>query len=787
VVRDAKGKESTVRITSMDDDNSNIAPEVFDTRTDDPNYRFQAPADGTYRLQIRDRSFESRGDPRMVYRVSIRPEEPDFQLVVLPEYPKQGSIQAVSTWALGLRKGDSRDVQILVLRKDGFREPIDVWAEDLPQGVSCRGAALASNAKTAELIFTAAENAPEWSGLIRVFGKSRLSDRAKVSALAAADAALKTAVVAASKGEKIAAASARAARKADESAAAIKEAAEVDPANTDLARSLLDARSAARSSSKAAKAADQSLAAVRKKRDGAQAAQRAAAAAAAPREIVHEAVPASIVWSAALDVPAVSRIGQSLALSVMKESAPFQLSTDVARVDVNQGRQVLLPLSLARRNGFDGDLPMTLVGATPGSLDLQIKSFPKGKSAEMVRFFVPRLTRPGTVTLYWKTQAQVAYRRNLFAEERAKTEQAAAAKEAAEAVAAAKNAQADLDLATKNHGRCAETLKVAKARLATAQRELSRATESVRSALEHRAKLDLATLEAAAVAEAAAKVADFAQRSADEAARAAKSASETTKSQAELKTLAAAKVAVGARKAADEAAAAAKVALDVLAVADRTFADLRTAAKKSPAEAEAARQSVAEAEAANAGAVRAREKAAARVTQTTAKSQGTAALKSAADQKLAQATKTAAPQNLSDFAPSTPFLLTVKPAPIDLKAVVPNGGKLTKGGGISVNVNVRRRAGFTGPVTIGLPLPPGVAGIKAKPLTIPANKNDGVVAITADATATPGPLENMVLRAQMDFQGTAEVDAPIGLKVVPQPAARRAETKSTAMKSRARR
>ena len=84
-----------------------------------------------------------------------------------------------------------------------------------------------------------------------------------------------------------------------------------------------------------------------------------------------------------------------------------------------------------------------------------------------------------------------------------------------------------------------------------------------------------------------------------------------------------------------------------------------------------------------------------------------------------------------------------------------------------MKVNVRRRSGFAGPVSIGLPLPPGVAGIKAKPLTIPANKNDGVVAITADATATPGPLANMVLRAQMDFQGTAEVDAPISLKVVP--------------------
>jgi hypothetical protein len=767
VVRDAKGKASTTRITSMDDDNSNIAPAVFDTRTDDPTYRFQVPADGTYGIQLRDRSFESRGDPRMVYRVSIRPEEPDFQLVVLPQYPKQGSIQAVSTWALGLRKGDSRDVQILVLRKDGFREPIEVWAEDLPHGVSCRGAALASNAKTAELIFTAAENAPECSRFIRVFGKSRLSDRAKVSALAAADAALKTVADAARKVEKVAAATARAARKADELVATIKEAAEVDPANADLAKSLLAARSAASSTSKAAHAAAQSLAAIRKKLDAAQAAQRAAAAAAVPVEIVHEAIPATIVWSAALDVSAVSRIGQSLALSVMKESAPFQLSTDVARVDVNQSRQVLLPLTLARRNGFDGDVPLTLVGATPGSLDLQIKSFPKGKSAELVRLFVPRPERPGTVTLYWKTQAQVAYRRNPFAQERAKTEQAAAMKEAAEAAAAAQNAAGELALATKKQGQSAETLKSAKAQLAAAQHALGVAGEAAKTAIDHRARLELALVEPAAVAEAAAKVAEFAQKSADEAAGALKSASEAAKAQMEVKAAAAAKVAAQARKAAEDAAAVTKASLDALAAADRTLVEVRTAVKKSAADAEAARESIAEAEAAAQAATESKQKAAARVMETAAKSRAAAALKTAADQKLAQATKAAAPQNLSDFAPSTPILLTIKPAPIDLKAVVPKGGTLKKGGKIAVKVNVKRRSGFAGPVSIGLPLPPGVAGVKAEPLTLPANKTDGVVAITADATATPGPLANMVLRAKMDFQGTAEVDAPISLKIAP--------------------
>jgi hypothetical protein len=562
VGRDAKGVETTTRITSMDDDNTNVAPAIFDTRTDDPTYRFQARETGTYRIQLRDRSFESRGDPRLVYRVSIRPEEPDFQLVVLPQYPKQGSAKEVSTWSLCLRKGDSRDVQILVLRRDGFREPIDVTAENLPPGVTCRGAAIPSNAKTAELIFTAAENAPTGDSFIRILGKARLDKRSKGKA------------------------------------------------------------------------------------------------ATLPKEIVHEAIPATIAWSAEPDVPAVSRIGQSLALSVLKESAPFQLTTDVARIAVNQSRQVLLPLTLVRRNGFDGDVAMTLVGATPDSLNLTIKSFPKGKSSELVRFFVPRTERPGSLTLYWKLQAPVAYRRDPDALERAKVEQAKAAKEDTEIAALLKGAQNELELVNKKPHQRGATPKNAKSQLAAARR----GTEVARKSATQKVTEPEATAKA-----------------------------------------------------------------DALLM----------------------------------------QKAAARVAEASQKSKAATARKIAADRELAQATQAAAPKNLIDFPPSTPIILTVKPAPIELRAVVSGGGSLKKGGQISVKVDVKRRRGFTGPVTIGVPLPPGVKGVGAKALTIPANKSSSALAITADATAATGPLANMVVRAQMDFDGKAEVDAPIDLKIVP--------------------
>ena len=71
VQKNDKGEETLNRITALDDDATNLLANVFDTKTDDVIYRFQVPADGEYRLSVRDRYFEVRyeelvDDPRHV-------------------------------------------------------------------------------------------------------------------------------------------------------------------------------------------------------------------------------------------------------------------------------------------------------------------------------------------------------------------------------------------------------------------------------------------------------------------------------------------------------------------------------------------------------------------------------------------------------------------------------------------------------------------------------------------------------------------------------------------------
>ena len=189
--------------------------------------------------------------------------------------------------------------------------------------------------------------------------------------------------------------------------------------------------------------------------------------------------------------------------------------------------------------------------------------------------------------------------------------------------------------------------------------------------------------------------------------------------------------------------------------------------KKLSAEIQTVKQRLATAEAALKSAAEAKQQAESLAAAALARSKQFAEAKTAADARVAQAKQVAAPKNLTDFAPSTPFILTVKAAPIEVTASVPKGGNLKLGTRLDVKVKVRRRRGFRGPVTLGLPLPSGVAGIKADATTIPANKTEGVLTIAADQSATQGAIANLVVRGAAKFEGKAEVDAPISIKVVP--------------------
>jgi hypothetical protein len=147
--------EEIKRLTAQDRVDASLLANVFETKTDDPQFHLTVPDDGLYEVVLRDRYWESRGAANLVYRLSIRHARPDFRLVAVPEAPTAGN-----TWPAGLRKGDHFPLRVFAFRRDGFDGPIRVSAMDLPEGLACPDVIIGEKQTSAALVIAASEEAP---------------------------------------------------------------------------------------------------------------------------------------------------------------------------------------------------------------------------------------------------------------------------------------------------------------------------------------------------------------------------------------------------------------------------------------------------------------------------------------------------------------------------------------------------------------------------------------------------------------------------------------------------
>lgn len=183
VGKNDKGEEVMTDIASVDDPgdrNARIGGD-FDTSTDDPSYRFTAPEDATYRLLLRDQFGDSRLDPRNVYRLIIRKDEPDFRVVVVAQVPAAAPNQPLVQLGVPvLRRGGTAALQLNLDRRDDFKGEVAITVEGLPAGVTCAGAILGGDVSSTSLIFSATEDAAAWAGPIRVVAKAQIKGKDSV-------------------------------------------------------------------------------------------------------------------------------------------------------------------------------------------------------------------------------------------------------------------------------------------------------------------------------------------------------------------------------------------------------------------------------------------------------------------------------------------------------------------------------------------------------------------------------------------------------------------------------
>jgi len=149
----------------------------FSTASNDPVVRFEAKADGTYRLTLRDLFGSARKDPRNVYRLAIRKAVPDFHLVVIAESPpeKKDDRSGIPRAAL-VRADGTTAIKVIALRGDGFAGAIDLHVEGLPTGVTSLPTRIAAGADEGVILITSCEKPERWAGAIRITGKTKIGD-----------------------------------------------------------------------------------------------------------------------------------------------------------------------------------------------------------------------------------------------------------------------------------------------------------------------------------------------------------------------------------------------------------------------------------------------------------------------------------------------------------------------------------------------------------------------------------------------------------------------------------
>ncbi len=138
-------------IAEWNDESKNIGGISFPTNHLDPAGRWVAPANGRYLVMIRNLRGGLQSDPRRSYRISIRREEPEMQVVAIPR----------STVPVGftLHKGGRFAFDVLAFRQRGLQDEIRVSASNLPAGIECPDIVLGPGVDRGTMVISAEPSA----------------------------------------------------------------------------------------------------------------------------------------------------------------------------------------------------------------------------------------------------------------------------------------------------------------------------------------------------------------------------------------------------------------------------------------------------------------------------------------------------------------------------------------------------------------------------------------------------------------------------------------------------
>ncbi len=127
--------------------------------TKDPTLRFQAASDGRFVVAVRD--LNRRAGERFIYHLSLEKSGPDFEIHG-EYYYGMLSPGTHAAWFVRLN------------RLNGFRGPVEVLVDRLPDGVRCEPVTIPAGANHCALVFSADVGAKQNASLVRVRGRARV-------------------------------------------------------------------------------------------------------------------------------------------------------------------------------------------------------------------------------------------------------------------------------------------------------------------------------------------------------------------------------------------------------------------------------------------------------------------------------------------------------------------------------------------------------------------------------------------------------------------------------------
>ncbi|MCA9017582.1 MAG: serine protease, partial [Planctomycetaceae bacterium] len=140
--------------------------------------KLEIKQDGLYRLQLRDLFGGTRNDPKNIYRLVIRKAAPDFALVgwSLHMNLRNGDRNALSK-PIALRAGATMPIEVVVVRRDGFDGEIELFMDNLPDGVTATGLKIPQGKSRGIMLVTASASAPRGVTSAAFFGKATINEK----------------------------------------------------------------------------------------------------------------------------------------------------------------------------------------------------------------------------------------------------------------------------------------------------------------------------------------------------------------------------------------------------------------------------------------------------------------------------------------------------------------------------------------------------------------------------------------------------------------------------------